>query len=95
VGELLGAIRSLRLPEGRRSRDQPGSPDSFRRYTLGQAVPADRRRVRGGKTSTVSPVAIKGSVSLAARRCRRDPTWAKLVRTGAADFGQRVAEIVG
>jgi hypothetical protein len=40
VGELLDAIRSLHLPEGRRAHDQSGSPDSFRRYTLGQAAPS-------------------------------------------------------
>jgi hypothetical protein len=47
VGELLDAIRSLHLPEGRRAHDQSGSHDSFRRYTLGQAAPSGSSPIPG------------------------------------------------
>ena len=56
VGELLDAIRSLHLPEGRRAHDQSGSPDSFRRDTLGQAAPSGSSPIPGGEVQVANGV---------------------------------------
>jgi hypothetical protein len=56
VGELLDAIRSLHLPEGRRSHDQSGSPDFFRRYTLRQAAPSDSSPIPGRQVQVTNGV---------------------------------------
>ena len=56
MGELLDAIRSLHLPEGRRAHDQSGSPDSFGRYTLGQVFRIALHMKGATRASICSPM---------------------------------------
>jgi hypothetical protein len=56
VGELLDAIRSLHLPEGRRATRPIRITDSFRRYTLGQAAPSGSSPIPGREVQVANGV---------------------------------------
>src|SRR5882757_5368084 len=63
----VATVWSLPVPQGPGALDQPQAPGARTGNPVELPAPADRRPLRGGKTSTVSRVATAWPVELAAR----------------------------